>query len=100
MLYYKISRLPHAEVCREHLCAFVCFCGCNEFSTLYIRRKQAGNCADWLMALPQSTLVDVMQRRCRLMCGIIRCGPSAQRDTFTRLTDADVIQQEARISET
>jgi hypothetical protein len=74
-------------------------CRSNESTILYMGRKQGGTSTDWLMALPQSTLVDVMQRRCDLMCSVIRWGPSAQRDTWTLLTDEEFLQQEARMSD-
>ncbi len=48
------------------------------------------------MLLPQSTLIDVMQLRCRLIGGIVQS--TRADDTFSPLTDEDVIHQEKRIA--
>lgn len=81
----------------KHLHAFASVISSDHHSV--VCRQQDENPTDWLMALPQSTLVTIMQRRCGIMCGVIRWGPSAPRKTFSLPTDEEMTQQEARISE-
>jgi hypothetical protein len=50
---------------------------------------------DWLLQLPQSTLFDIMQRRCRLLGNINIWVPGI--GTFNPLTTKEVMQLETRI---
>jgi hypothetical protein len=62
-------------------------------------RDSGGQPTDWLEALPQSTLIDVMQRRCRLLVAVERHrSPSNQPAFITGVTKQEMIQLESRMS--
>ena len=63
----------------------------------YECRKEDGDPTDWLMLLPQSTLVDVMLRRCRALGGIVSVAEESKASSFKWLTPAQVMKQEFRI---
>ena len=60
-------------------------------------REQDAQPDGWLMALPQSTLINLMHVRCRLIGAIVRMGQ--KEGTFDWLTDEEIMEQESRIAE-
>ena len=59
------------------------------------RRNTDKHPTDWLTQLPPSTLVELMQQRCRLLGGIVKSSPANK--TFHLLTDEEVVHHESRI---
>jgi hypothetical protein len=49
---------------------------------------------DWLEALPQSTLVELMQRRCCLIGGVARGKVTRDTTALFRLTSEEIEQYE------
>ena len=64
-----------------------------------MRREQDAQPDGWLMALPQSTLINLMHRRCRMISSIVRVGQKEGTFNFDLLTDEEIIEQERRIDE-
>jgi hypothetical protein len=60
------------------------------FTRNFMFCRRGGHPTDWLTLLPQTTLIDVMQRRCRLIAGRWNCTWSP--------TDAEILKVEGSIA--